>query len=885
MSVCKTCCETLRQCSLFHEAKVEKLLKDGAHLAHLNLSHWPTLKISDRYLSTLLKYGLNTQIQNSSGDTALHIASSLGRAGAVKLLLNHGADCNVRNRSGRTPLCLASMNGHNDIIHIFLTKAVDVNQVDKLDKTLLMLAAENGHRDTCQLLLKNKALVNYCGRNGSALLCAVQAKQIKTVEILLKHHADVNQTTGRNDTALNIAITSGCHAICLLLLSMPGIDINKANNSGTTPLMVAAMKGDETMLEKLLKLKADANIVDKDQNNALMLVCANSRTLSVKRLLPISQNLNEVNSNGQSAIILASEAGSKDIVNVLIKASADVHAVDRKGNSSLIVAASRGHCDVAKLLIKNKVNVNCANNFGTTALMFSCRNQSGCLKLLLDNNADVHATCKQGMTALLVASEVGNYKAVKLLLKRGSQVNHTDNSGETALMKSAKHKHKSCAANTTDECSYVRIVRLLIQRKANIQLTNALGWTAFHLACKDGEIEIVDLLLRKCADTNQRNKQSSSPLKIAALGGHLPVVELLLKSNAKVNEQSNGCTPLHIAAQSNDQPDLVKLLLLFGADPKIRTKEGYTALFLAAERGHVKNVKLLIRYGFTISGDRVCPMLYAVIRGHSQCVSIFLEHTRTLEVHHKKLFLFVAAKAGHYPVLEILLKFFLSKQIPLNSVLNAAVKFDSLKIVKGLLHNFTRHFEKNDINEALIIACNENRPQVANCLCLFGANVNYQNKMGFTPLILAAAKGYLEIVQVLISSRRCNVDYKTKAVTSSASSPKPATTLAEALTSITALHVAVQCGRLECAETLLKANADVNVENNYGCTPLTIAKFNHNEQMVNLLTNYNARESVVSNDLLQSQRATTNIIIQGLSSLHINQVADVDIQNALKVFL
>ena len=55
----------------------------------------------------------------------------------------------------------------------------------------------------------------------------------------------------------------------------------------------------------------------------------------------------------------------------------------------------------------------------------------------------------------------------------------------------------------------------------------------------------------------------------------------------------NGATPL-MAASFNGCPDVLQLLLVYSADPTLKTQDGLTALRLATVRGHYEVVSILI---------------------------------------------------------------------------------------------------------------------------------------------------------------------------------------------------------------------------------------------------------------------------------------------------
>lgn len=62
----------------------------------------------------------------------------------------------------------------------------------------------------------------------------------------------------------------------------------------------------------------------------------------------------------------------------------------------------------------------------------------------------------------------------------------------------------------------------------------------------------------------------------------------------------NGYTPLHIAAKKN-QMEIATVLLHYGAETNILTKQGVTPLHLASQEGHADMAALLITKGAQIN--------------------------------------------------------------------------------------------------------------------------------------------------------------------------------------------------------------------------------------------------------------------------------------------
>ncbi len=90
-------------------------------------------------------YRANVDARTYDNDTALTIASSMGRIKIVEVLLDNGADVNAYNNDGNTALINASENGHKEVVEMLLEKGADLDASNNLGKTALMTASENGH--------------------------------------------------------------------------------------------------------------------------------------------------------------------------------------------------------------------------------------------------------------------------------------------------------------------------------------------------------------------------------------------------------------------------------------------------------------------------------------------------------------------------------------------------------------------------------------------------------------------------------------------------------------------------------------------------------------------------------------------------------------------
>jgi ankyrin repeat protein len=139
-------------------------------------------------------------------------------------------------------------------------------------------------------------------------------------------------------------------------------------------------------------------------------------------------------------------------------------------------------------------------------------------------------------------------------------------------------------------------VRALLQKKADVNATEADGSTALHWASYRDDVEMADLLLRAGAKVNAANDLGVTPLWPAGENGSSAMVRRLLDAGANPNAALlAGETPLMVAARSG-YPDVVEQLLNKGANPNAHGTRGQTALMWAVSQKHPAAVKVLLAH-------------------------------------------------------------------------------------------------------------------------------------------------------------------------------------------------------------------------------------------------------------------------------------------------
>lgn len=111
-------------------------------------------------VETLLRDGVNPNIQNHTGWSPLHTAAVQGYTELVRLLLDHGAYVDPRTKQGWTPLFLTAGSGHVDIAKLLLDAKADVYAEDAQGNLPLHNAQKNGYQKIVKLL-KHKMNLQY----------------------------------------------------------------------------------------------------------------------------------------------------------------------------------------------------------------------------------------------------------------------------------------------------------------------------------------------------------------------------------------------------------------------------------------------------------------------------------------------------------------------------------------------------------------------------------------------------------------------------------------------------------------------------------------------------------------------------------------------------
>jgi hypothetical protein len=188
----------------------------------------------------------------------------------------------------------------------------------------------------------------------------------------------------------------------------------------------------------------------------------------------------------------------------------------------------------------------------------------------------------------------------------------------------------------------------LLGRKPALPWGDNLGkWSrasALMGAAAGGHLELVSELLAAGADLELADKRDPSkmvqgltPLMSAASGNHVDIIRLLAERGAKLDACDGwGRTALHHAVL-NQHMESTQTLLALGVDPLSHDRSGQAPLHIAAERGPVPLVRLLVarcEVDFR-TAKGATPLMGAARHGNLEVMQVLLELGAELEARDK----------------------------------------------------------------------------------------------------------------------------------------------------------------------------------------------------------------------------------------------------------
>lgn len=414
--------------------------------------------------------------------------------------------------------------------------------------------------------------------------------------------------------------------------------VNQADVYGVTPLHKAVEANDAPAVQRLLRAGANVNAASRYRVTPLSIAALRGNAAIADALLKAGADPNTLSGEGEPVLLTAARSGSAGVVKALLTAGADVDVRERfYGQTALMWAAIENHPEVIAELASHGANVNARANLlegdpawrygkdsrngingealqnlntnfskgGLTALMYAAREgATDAMRMLVAKGAAPSATDAEGFAPLHIAIMNAHYDTAAALIEKGADVNQSDRGGQTPLyalvdMRSLLWTYNRPTPKAQNTIDSLMLAETLIARSAKVDAVLA---TRASRPLGGGGAAVAG--------------KGSTPFLRAAVMSDLPMMRLLLAKGANPKViTDNGNTALHAAAglrwndntmssatalgfgTEEDSIEAVTLLLDLGLDVNAADKQGSTAIHGAAERGANQIVQLLVDRG------------------------------------------------------------------------------------------------------------------------------------------------------------------------------------------------------------------------------------------------------------------------------------------------
>lgn len=640
-------------------------------------------------VSNLLKRGANANAVPlaSAPDqrTPLVIACASGGLAIIKLLIAGGADVNGKN-GDITPLLAATRDtwsGRFDVVMTLLTNGADVTALDNQQVSALHGAARSTDAALLQLLLEAGANINQVdAENYSALARAVQSGQTDNVFALLKAGAayDVEGTISLA-RALSLCREPDAQLIeCVV--SRTKADARDAD--GNSPLHFCGMEDAATFAEELILAGANVNAKNQAQQTPTMLAAraGSVRTLHRLCLAKIAPALVDAEGNTALHHAVLAELPKLEIIETLLQLGCPAHRTNTIGATAAEIALKAARWDLARRLspaqeLSNELEDELEHSNENTSL-------------------SAFETGPKREQLLIQAAQAGRFTAAQALLKLGPVDQHTHlqvllalgdkldtewlaelSAGGLQLGK-LEQESKLCAL-ARQVPPPLAAIQCLLDAGAAIATNGEFASPLILLCGAAAELEgasapmvqspsasLINAMIAAGVDIAARDGEQRGALSYAVQWCDVATVAILLevgagKDLALNTTDSAGLTPLLRALARPEAAELVRVLIVAGADPSVVGRDGRSAraialgmnkialaeqlvwptgthpgralqandLVLAAARNDQKSVLRLLQLGFAIDATDsagATALTYACAAGNAELIEFLLKN-------------------------------------------------------------------------------------------------------------------------------------------------------------------------------------------------------------------------------------------------------------------
>lgn len=443
---------------------VKVLLENGADPNDPRYAY-PPLVVASRegnvaITRLLLEAGADPDKKTSSSSPALILAAGKGNAEVVKLLLAHGADPNIVAFGGATPLVAAVRSDCVECVRYLLDGGSDGSGKSTRDKTPLAIALENDNPEMIELLagssgpqigsgkdlfyalqegdiklfeamLEHGVDPNARNDNGATPLYAIAEKskyRPRLTEIapeaarrLLKHGADPDLTTARNETALFRAASSGNSEVALILIKN-GANINLAPEGGWTPLFNAIQKKHNDIAHALLAAGADPNqqAGNKNKTSPLEAAARNNNPEMIRTLFKAGATLEP--GSGDLCDLINYGAKHPEVLRMIVETGVDLNQRDPLQRYPLDIVIKHGNPESIHYLLQHGVKPILTEFKGMQPFMHFVRNgQADLVTASIEASPELRENTELMRDGMYWAVRSAHPEVVRVLLEYNSR--------------------------------------------------------------------------------------------------------------------------------------------------------------------------------------------------------------------------------------------------------------------------------------------------------------------------------------------------------------------------------------------------------------------------------------------------------------------------------
>ncbi len=202
-----------------------------------------------------------------NGNTLLHEALDQENASAVEGLIKLGSAIDAIGCEGNTPLHVAAFRGNAPLVKLLIAEGAVIDILNHSLKTPLHHACNQPVDDLAALtLIEHGAEINLLDAwSTPPFFFAIESQKESLALIILEKVKDIDFRDTAHQTALHIACRNGCGALARRLLEKGAGHLNLQDEEGNTPLHYACKQRMTSIIEELLKRRADWKLRNKQK--------------------------------------------------------------------------------------------------------------------------------------------------------------------------------------------------------------------------------------------------------------------------------------------------------------------------------------------------------------------------------------------------------------------------------------------------------------------------------------------------------------------------------------------------------------------------------------------------------------------------------------------